>query len=103
MGSPARPSRTYIACDAAPQRAPRTSPAIAVKKNCSVMEESAKGMRINAPTAVSAANTAQRSSIRVLVLLMFLTSVFSYSKTAVIYTMPAVKKQLWYVTKNARG
>ena len=28
---------------------------------------------------------------------------FQLFKTAIIYTMPAVKKQLWYVTKNAMG
>ena len=38
---------------------------MAVKKNCSVMEEYPSGMRINAPAAVRAANSAVRVSVRV--------------------------------------
>ena len=40
---------------------------MAVKKNCSVMEEYPSGIRINAPAAVRAANSAVRVSVRVLI------------------------------------
>ena len=38
---------------------------MAVKKNCSVIEEYPSGIRINAPAAVRAVNSAVRVSVRV--------------------------------------
>ena len=58
MGRPTSPSRTYTAWLKAPHLRPRSSPAMAVNRYCSVTELYTIGIRRNAPTAVSAANRA---------------------------------------------
>ena len=60
IGTPTRPMSTYTACDSAPYPAPNSTPAIAVKRNCSEMAASANGILKKAPTAVRAAKSAQR-------------------------------------------
>ena len=56
---------TYTPCDSAPYPAPSRMPAMAVNRNCSEIAASAKGILKNAPIAVSAANSAVRTSINV--------------------------------------
>ena len=65
IGTPARPSRTYTACEAAPYLGPISSPAAQVKNACKVNEVGPTGMRRNAPMAVRAAKSAVRMMERV--------------------------------------
>ena len=67
IGRPTRPSATYTSCDSAPYHGPSTQPAIAVKNVWSVMEEYPRGMRMKAPTAVSAAKSATRVIVRIFI------------------------------------
>ena len=62
---PTSPSATYAAWDSAPYFGPSSAPAMNTNSTCRVNADQGVGMRMYAPTAVSAQNSADRISILV--------------------------------------